>query len=356
MASGIATTWNAYLASAPVTLMSIPTPDVGFWPSSLGGANTTPKPQLNLGSAHDNYPKRDFLWRELAVPGALLALIVNVVTQGVCIRGVNRLTTRVSSTTVNLILTLRKAVSLAISVWFYGSGASWGLFIGGALVLGGTVLYSFAPPPHMAYKKDDGDEKEARKKPNGGGPSGEGGEKVPPSREASGSSTAVDVVVDRPSLRVDASSHAGAVNAKSKGAASALAAPTSPTSPTSPTDPHRSSSLSSPEGEPIYLPGPKEVYGLIGVLLSYLGFALYLVWAFFPSSWLDAAGWTWYPAREWAVIVPCWLMVVVLLSYFAYAALSVYLTPGFDSPTIITGEWCDNKKTEGTDKVAGQLT
>jgi UDP-xylose/UDP-N-acetylglucosamine transporter B4 len=43
---------------------------------------------------------------------------------------------RVNSTTVNLVLTIRKAVSLAISVWYYGSGATPGLIIGGAMVLG----------------------------------------------------------------------------------------------------------------------------------------------------------------------------------------------------------------------------
>jgi UDP-xylose/UDP-N-acetylglucosamine transporter B4 len=43
---------------------------------------------------------------------------------------------RVNSTTVNLVLTVRKAVSLAISVWYYGSGATPGLIAGGAMVLG----------------------------------------------------------------------------------------------------------------------------------------------------------------------------------------------------------------------------
>ena len=42
---------------------------------------------------------------------------------------------RVNPTTVNLVLTLRKAVSLAISVWYYGSGFSLGLAVGGAMVL-----------------------------------------------------------------------------------------------------------------------------------------------------------------------------------------------------------------------------
>jgi UDP-xylose/UDP-N-acetylglucosamine transporter B4 len=43
---------------------------------------------------------------------------------------------RVNPTTVNLVLTVRKAVSLGISVWFYGSSFSWGLAAGGGMVLG----------------------------------------------------------------------------------------------------------------------------------------------------------------------------------------------------------------------------
>jgi phosphatidylinositol glycan class P protein len=45
------------------------------------------------------------------------------------------------------------------------------------------------------------------------------------------------------------------------------------------------------------LPSSKEIYGLIGVLGTYLAFGAYLIWAICPPSWLDAVGWTWYPSR-----------------------------------------------------------
>jgi phosphatidylinositol glycan class P protein len=94
----------------------------------------------------------------------------------------------------------------------------------------------------------------------------------------------------------------------------------------------------------------KEIYGLIAVLGTYLSFGIYLVWALCPSTWLDAIGWTWYPSRyvpgargtmtdgrDWAVIVPSYLMVVVLLAYWSYAALTPLLSPRFDSPDLIVG-------------------
>ncbi|GMK55345.1 hypothetical protein CspeluHIS016_0204010 [Cutaneotrichosporon spelunceum] len=137
MYSSLSRTFSAYISSPPITLLAVPTPDIALFP--------------HIDDAKGQLVR----WRELAVPGALLALAVNVITQGLCIRGVNRLTSRVSSTTVNLILTVRKAVSLALSVWYYGSGWSWGLIVGGAMVLGGTLVYSTAASPRVEPSKKE---------------------------------------------------------------------------------------------------------------------------------------------------------------------------------------------------------
>jgi solute carrier family 35 (UDP-xylose/UDP-N-acetylglucosamine transporter), member B4 len=62
----------------------------------------------------------------------------------VCVSGVNRLTSKVSSLTVTLVLVVRKAVSLGISVLLIQgrSGNIW-LWGGAALVLLGTIAYSY---------------------------------------------------------------------------------------------------------------------------------------------------------------------------------------------------------------------
>ena len=44
-------------------------------------------------------------------------------------------------------------------------------------------------------------------------------------------------------------------------------------------------------------PNAKEVYALIAVLGTYLLFGIYILWTFAPAGWLDALGWTWYPAQ-----------------------------------------------------------
>lgn len=52
----------------------------------------------------------------MSIPHVYLPLFLNTVTQLLCVAGVNRLTTRVSALTVTLVLVVRKATSLIISV------------------------------------------------------------------------------------------------------------------------------------------------------------------------------------------------------------------------------------------------
>lgn len=81
------------------------------------------------------------------IPSMLPLLALNVITQLACINGVNRLTARISSVGVTLVLVVRKAVSLAISVLVVGSSQSGDmtlLTIGAAAVGLGTVGYAWA--------------------------------------------------------------------------------------------------------------------------------------------------------------------------------------------------------------------
>ncbi|KAK7460683.1 golgi uridine diphosphate-N-acetylglucosamine transporter [Stygiomarasmius scandens] len=73
---------------------------------------------------------------------AWLILGGNLVTQLICVSGVNRLTSRVSSVTTNLVLTTRKAISLCFSVWWFGSGWNMRLAAGAAMVFLGSLLFT----------------------------------------------------------------------------------------------------------------------------------------------------------------------------------------------------------------------
>ncbi|RHZ80293.1 hypothetical protein Glove_137g59 [Diversispora epigaea] len=76
------------------------------------------------------------------LPRTWFYLIMNVLTQYVCVSGVHRLNSISTALTLNLVLNLRKFVSLVISVWFFDNEFHIGMAIGGFLVFTGTILYS----------------------------------------------------------------------------------------------------------------------------------------------------------------------------------------------------------------------
>ncbi|KAK0452054.1 UAA transporter [Desarmillaria tabescens] len=81
----------------------------------------------------------------ILIPTAYPALLLNTLTQLVCVSGVNRLTTRVNSLTVTLVLVVRKAVSLVLSVAMRQTTNNVDmrlLWAGAAMVLLGTIWYS----------------------------------------------------------------------------------------------------------------------------------------------------------------------------------------------------------------------
>lgn len=86
-------------------------------------------------------PLRTGVW----IPSFYPPLLLNVATQLLCINGVNRLTSKVSSLSVTLVLVVRKALSLFISVMLVSGGTgSLGLWLGASAVLLGTIGYSLS--------------------------------------------------------------------------------------------------------------------------------------------------------------------------------------------------------------------
>jgi len=73
-------------------------------------------------------------------------LILNLVTQYICIRCVFHLIASISSLSVTLLVTLRKFVSLAISVVYFGNHFSSQHCLGALFVLVGTLVYTRQEP------------------------------------------------------------------------------------------------------------------------------------------------------------------------------------------------------------------
>lgn len=78
----------------------------------------------------------------LTLPVMWFYLLMNVITQYVCIRGVFILTTECASLTVTLVVTLRKFISLIFSIWYFQNPFTMGHWLGTALVFLGTMLYT----------------------------------------------------------------------------------------------------------------------------------------------------------------------------------------------------------------------
>ncbi|KAF8583272.1 PIG-P [Ramaria rubella] len=79
-----------------------------------------------------------------------------------------------------------------------------------------------------------------------------------------------------------------------------------------------------------------EFYGFAALTGTSLLFVLYHLWALLPDELIQSAGVDWYPSREWALLIPSYTVILILLTYFSYWALAISSTPTFgDLSTII---------------------
>ncbi|RYP87955.1 hypothetical protein DL770_004693 [Monosporascus sp. CRB-9-2] len=76
------------------------------------------------------------------IPSQVAYLILNVLTQYACIRGVNLLAAASSALTVTIVLNIRKLVSLLLSIWLFGNRLASGTLLGAVVVFSAAGLYS----------------------------------------------------------------------------------------------------------------------------------------------------------------------------------------------------------------------
>ena len=75
------------------------------------------------------------------LPSQLVYLVMNVLTQYACIRGVNLLASASSALTVTIVLNVRKLVSLLLSIWLFGNRLAVGTLIGAFIVFFAGGMY-----------------------------------------------------------------------------------------------------------------------------------------------------------------------------------------------------------------------
>eukprot|EP01132_Coremiostelium_polycephalum_P005392 gene5392-6725_t len=86
------------------------------------------------------------------VPSLWFYLLINVITQFICIQGVFILTGKTSTLTCTLVISLRKFLSIIISVVYFKNPFTLTLWISTFMVLVGTFIYS---DPFAAKKKKE---------------------------------------------------------------------------------------------------------------------------------------------------------------------------------------------------------
>ncbi|KAF8498733.1 UAA-domain-containing protein [Russula emetica] len=101
------------------------------------GFNGLSRPKNHSGGRYDSIIIRQ--------PYTILAL--NLLSQLICVAGVNQLSSRVSAVSTQVVLTTRKAISLCFSVWWFGSGWNAQLAAGAVMVFVGSFWYSVLPAP-----------------------------------------------------------------------------------------------------------------------------------------------------------------------------------------------------------------
>lgn len=88
------------------------------------------------------------------VPFIVCMLVSNNITHSMCIKGVFMLAGRHSPLTVNIVLSVRKFLTVCVSIWWFNNPWTLSHTIAMILVFGGAFFYSCSPPPEPVKVKE----------------------------------------------------------------------------------------------------------------------------------------------------------------------------------------------------------
>ncbi|KAF1986226.1 UAA transporter [Aulographum hederae CBS 113979] len=119
-------------------------------------------PLVLPASVDSNIPQ--LVQRYLALtPQSVFFLLMNSITQLLCISGVNLLSANTSAVTVTIVLNVRKLVSFMLSIWLFGNPLSNQMIAGAALVFGAGALYGYETSVRIPNARKEAEKKSIKK-------------------------------------------------------------------------------------------------------------------------------------------------------------------------------------------------
>ncbi len=129
-----------------------------YWPDLMIQSQaivSSPSMTTFMASPHQSAMPSLFHQLMARTPIQLVLLLMNGLTQYLCIRGVNLLSAQSSSLTVTIVLNVRKLVSLMLSIWLFGNRLAPGVLLGALFVFIGAGLYALLARRPMSPQRSD---------------------------------------------------------------------------------------------------------------------------------------------------------------------------------------------------------